>query len=255
MKILIIEDEERSFMRLKRLLQNIDNTFEICGPVTSVAKTAELLGNEADIDTYGIIFADIRLDDGDVFDAFLQVQPKSPVIFTTAYNEYALEAFRSNGIAYLQKPIVPQELREAVNKARKLIVDDAVPQDFSALLESLGLERKDYREHFLIQNHDGYTILNVTDINHFFTENGITRAFLQNGRSVALGYTLNDIEIQMNPSKFFRVNRQYIISIDSIDSIHFQFNSKLSVKLKTYPDVSIVVSKEKAAQLKKWIDK
>lgn len=255
MKILIIEDEERSFMRLKRLLLNIDSTFEISGPVTSVDKTARVLRREADGNTYGIIFADIRLDDGDVFEAFLQVQPQSPVIFTTAYDEYALEAFRSNGIAYLQKPIVPQELSEAVSKAKKLITGDAAPQDYSALLESLGLKRQNHREHFLIQNHDGYTILNVGSISHFSTENGITRAFLQNGRSVALDYSLNDLETQVDPSKFFRANRQYIISIDAIDSLHFHFNSKLSVKLKTYPDVSIIVSKEKTAQLKEWIDR
>lgn len=242
-------------MRLKRLLLNIDSTFEISGPVTSVDKTARVLGREADGNTYGIIFADIRLDDGDVFEAFLQVQPQSPVIFTTAYNEYALEAFRSNGIAYLQKPIVPQELSEAVSKAKKLIADDAAPQDYSALLESLGLKRQNHREHFLIQNHDGYTILNVESISHFSTENGITRAFLQNGRSMALDYSLNDLETQVNPSKFFRANRQYIISIDAIDSLHFHFNSKLSVKLKAYPDVSIIVSKEKTAQLKEWIDR
>lgn len=116
MNILIIEDEERSFMRLKRLLQNIDCSFCINGPVTSVAETAEILSAPANI--YDIIFADIRLDDGDVFDAFLQTSPSSPVIFTTAYNEYALEAFRSNGIAYLQKPIVLAELEEAVSKAK-----------------------------------------------------------------------------------------------------------------------------------------
>lgn len=99
MKILIIEDEERSFMRLKRLLQQTDGTFEIEGPVTSVKDTAAILGD--DKREYDIIFADIRLDDGDVFEAFLQVPVQVPVIFTTAYNEYALEAFKSNGIALI----------------------------------------------------------------------------------------------------------------------------------------------------------
>ncbi len=250
MKILIIEDEERSFMRLRRLLLQIDGTFEIEGPVTSVGETAAALRNE-----YAIIFADIRLDDGDVFEAFLQVQVQSPVIFTTAYNEYALEAFRSNGIAYLQKPIVPQELAEAVDKARKLAVSEQPPQDYSALLASLGLKKREYREHFLVQNNDGYNVLDVKDINHISTENGITRAFLNNGRSMALGFTLNDVEAQLNPAKFFRANRQYIIGIDSIERINFLFSSKLSVRLKTYPDVKVIVSKEKSAMLKEWIDK
>ncbi len=254
MKILIIEDEERSFMRLRRLLLNIDETLEVDGPVTNVAETVEVLGCESK--AYDIIFADIRLDDGDVFEAFLQVQPKIPIIFTTAYNEYALEAFRSNGIAYLQKPIVPQELSEALRKARKLVAEDnATPHDYTALLASLGLKRQDYREHFLVQNNDGYTVLNVKDINHIATENGVTRAYLHNGRSVALNYTMGDIEAQLDPAKFFRASRQYIIGIDSIDHIHFSYGYKLSVRLKGYPLVDIVVSKEKSAQLKEWIDR
>ena len=242
-------------MRLKRLLLNIDGTFDVCGPITTVTETVEALGKITGGDAYDIIFADIRLDDGDVFDAFLQTPPQVPVIFTTAYNEYALEAFRSNGIAYLQKPIVPQELSEAVDKARKLTADAAVPQDFSALFHSLGLKKQDYREHFLVQNHDGYTILNVQDISHVSTENGVTRAFLHNGRSMVLNYSLNDVEKQLDPSCFFRANRQYIISINAIDRLHFHFNNKLSVRLKAYPDESIIVSKEKSAQLKEWIDR
>ncbi len=254
MKILIIEDEERSFMRLRRLLQNIDETFEIEGPVTSVGEVTATLKTESG--SYDIIFADIRLDDGDVFEAFLQVQPKVPIIFTTAYNEYALKAFRNNGIAYLQKPIIPQELSEAVNKARKLVTqNNASPQDYTTLLTSLGLKHQDYREHFLVQNNDGYTVLNVHDINHIATENGITRAFLHNGRSVALNYTMGDIEAQLDPAKFFRASRQYIIGIDSIERIHFSYGYKLSIRLKSYPQMDIVVSKEKSAQLKEWIDR
>ena len=253
MKILIIEDEERSFMRLKRLLLQIDQCFEIDGPVTSVGETVKVLANAGR--AYDIVFADIRLDDGDVFEAFLQVTVQAPVVFTTAYNEYALEAFRSNGIAYLQKPIVPQELAEAVAKARKLIADDQPSYDYSALLETLGLKQRACREHFLVQNNDGYTVLNVQDINHISTENGITRAFLHNGRSMALSYSLNDVETQLDPAKFFRANRQYIIGIDSIERINFLFSSKLSVHLKAYPEVEIIMSKEKSAQLKEWIDR
>ncbi len=262
MKILIIEDEERSFMRLRRLLLQIDETLDIEGPITSVGETIEVLRNAENIAAHGngsrsydIIFADIRLDDGDVFEAFLQVTPKMPVIFTTAYNEYALEAFRSNGIAYLQKPIVPQELAEAVGKARKLTATEQPSNDYSNLLASLGLTKPNYREHFLVHKSDGYTVLNVQDINHISTENGIARAFLHNGKSKALGLTLNEIETQLDPAKFFRANRQYIIGIDSIESINYLFASKLSISLKAYPDVRVIVSKEKSARLKEWIDR
>ncbi len=274
MKILIIEDEERSFMRLKRLLLNIDKTFEINGPITNVGDVINVFGTDKE---YDLIFADIRLEDGEVFDAFLQVtpNPRIPVIFTTAYNEYALEAFRSNGIAYILKPIVPLELEEAVEKAMYLIkgirenlkngdtqqtcITDSTGMlmDYAKLFASLGLQQKQkqYREHFLVQNNDGYTVLNVQDINHIVTESGITRAYLHNGKSMAIAYSLNDIESQLNPTRFFRANRQYIIGIDSIERLNFHFNYKLSIHLKTYPNVSIIVSKEKATLLKEWIDR
>ena len=267
MKILIIEDEERSFKRLRRLLLQIDETFEIEGPVTSVGETTEILRKANELsdapndkhNKFDLIFADIRLDDGDVFDGFVQTMPTVPVIFTTAYNEYALEAFRSNGIAYILKPIVTQELEEAVEKAKHLIKGQQAEMstDYVFLLKSLGLQpqQQSHREHFLVQNNDGYTVLNVQDINHISTENGITRAYLYNGRSMVLNYSLNDIEAQLNPSKFFRANRQYIIGIDSIQRINFLFSSKLSVCLKDYPDVEIIVSKKKSGQLKEWIDR
>ena len=253
MKILIIEDEVRSFTRLKRLLLSMDEMLEIDGPVASVRDVVAEL--ECADKEYNVIFADIRLEDGDVFEAFLQVYPKAPVIFTTAYNEYALEAFRSNGIAYLLKPIVPEELCLALEKARKLAAESNASQDISALLSTLGLKKQNYREHFLVQASDGYTVLNVQDINHIATENGIIRAFLLNGRSLVLEYTLGDIEAQLDPAKFFRANRQYIIGIDSVEHIHFSYNHKLSVRLKGYPNVNIIVSKERAAQLKEWIDR
>lgn len=253
MKILIIEDEVRSFTRLKRLLLSMDEIMEVDGPVVCVKDVVVEL--ECAEKEYDVIFADIRLEDGDVFEAFLQVSPKAPVIFTTAYNEYALDAFRSNGIAYLLKPIVPDELCLALEKARKLATDSTASREISALLSTLGLKKQNFREHFLVSSSDGYTVLNVQDISHISTENGITRAFLRNGHSLVLEYTLGDIEAQLDSAKFFRANRQYIIGIDSVEHIHFSYNHKLSVRLKGYPHVNIIVSKERSAQLKEWIDR
>ena len=143
MKVLIIEDEERGFSRLKRLLQNIDNSMEIQGPLTTMRAVIDYLQNPHDED---VIFADIRLGDGDVFEAFLEIAPTSPVIFTTAYNEYALEAFKSNGIAYLQKPILPEELEKALIKA-KALCNKVI--DYSALIEKMGMATgKKWRDYF-----------------------------------------------------------------------------------------------------------
>ncbi len=252
MKILIIEDEERSFTRLKRLLENIDPSFEIEGPITSVSDVVDVLEGDK---VYDIIFADIRLDDGDVFEAFIQRQPQVPVVFTTAYNEYALEAFRSNGVAYILKPVDPAELLEAVNKAKKLTTAEDTEPNYVGLIASLGLAKQGRREHFLVQTYDGYTVLNVSDISHITTDNGITRAYMSNGKSEVLNYSLNDIETMLDPARFFRANRQCIISIDSIERLSFHFNRKLSVKLKGYRDEDVIVSKERSALLKEWIDR
>lgn len=250
MKVLIIEDEKRGFSRLKRLLQNIDNSLEIQGPLTTMRAVIEYLQNPHDED---VIFADIRLGDGDVFEAFVEIAPTSPVIFTTAYNEYALEAFKSNGIAYLLKPILPEELEKALAKA-KAMCNKAI--DYSSLMEKMGIiPGKKWREHFLVHIYDGFKLINTTDISCFFSENGVVKAFLATGDVVIINQSLNELEIQLNPDSFFRVNRQYIVNIDSIDKLTNFFKYKMTIRLHGFPDLRIVVSKDRITQLKSWLDR
>lgn len=173
MKVLIIEDEERGFSRLKRLLQSIDNTVEVKGPLTTVEAVIDYLKKPHDED---VIFADIRLGDGDVFEAFIEIAPTTPVIFTTAYNEYALEAFKSNGIAYLQKPILPEELRKALGKA-KAMSNGRI--EVSGLMEKMGIATgKKWRDHFLVHVFDGFKLVKATDISHFSRKMALSRLFL-----------------------------------------------------------------------------
>ena len=250
MKVLIIEDEERGFSRLKRLLQNIDNSLEIQGPLTTTQAVIDYLQNPHDED---VIFADIRLGDGDVFEAFLEIAPTSPVIFTTAYNEYALEAFQSNGIAYLLKPILPDELEKALAKAKAMCNQNI---DYSALMEKMGMATgKKWRDHFLVHIYDGFKLIKAADISYFFSENGIVRAYLSDGKSVTISQSLNDLEQQMNPDLFFRVNRQYMVNIDSIDKLTNFFKYKMTISLHGFPELRIVVSKDRFTQLKIWLDR
>ena len=250
MKVLIIEDEERGFSRLKRLLQNIDNSMEIQGPLTTMRAVIDYLQNPHDED---VIFADIRLGDGDVFEAFLEIAPTSPVIFTTAYNEYALEAFKSNGIAYLQKPILPEELEKALIKAKALCCKVI---DYSDLMEKMGMATgKKWKDHFLVHIFDGFKLIKTTDICYFFSEKGVVRAFLCSGNSVTINQSLNDLEQQLNPDLFFRVNRQYMVNIDSIDKLANFFKYKMTISLHGFPDLRIVVSKDRFTQLKNWLDR
>ena len=145
MKILIIEDEKRNFTRLKKQLLEIDKNFELIGPIDSVSELKEILTGS---NHYQLILADIRINGGTCFDAFDIVKPDAPVIFVTAYDEYALKAFKNNGIAYLQKPFEVDELRESINKAMKMIE----PQKEMAHLISLLKDnsKKKYRERFLV---------------------------------------------------------------------------------------------------------
>ena len=250
MKILIIEDESRSFALLKRLLLDIDDTFDVYGPVISLEGIEKELQAHPN---YDIIFSDIQLSDGLSFDAFEQVHPTAPIIFTTAYNEYALKAFKCNGIDYLLKPIVPEELGKAIEKAKRM---QAPALYLSQLLKSLHSEEyTKYRERFLIPKGDEFIILEAEDINHIKTEGNATKACLNNGTSHVLTQTMSELEQQLNPNSFFRVSRQFIVHIRSIKKIGNFFNSKLILRLKGYPDIKIQISREKSAQLKEWLDR
>ena len=219
-------------------------------PLTTKNAVVDYLQNPHDED---VIFADIRLGDGDVFEAFLEIPPTSPVVFTTAFNEYALEAFKSNGIAYLQKPILPGELEKALSKAKAMCNTEI---DYSDLMEKMGMTTgKKWREHFLVHIHDGFKLIKSADISYFFSENGVVRAFLSTGKSVTITQSLNDLEQQLNPELFFRVSRQHIVNINSIDNLNIFFKYKMTISLHGFPDVRIIVSKDKISQVKNWLDR
>lgn len=175
------------------------------------------------------------------------------MIFTTAYNEYALEAFKSNGIAYLQKPILAEELEKAITKA-KALCNKII--DYSALMEKMGMATgKKWRDHFLVHIYDGFKLVKTTDISYFFSENGVVRAYLSDGNSVTINQSLRDLEQQLNPNLFFRVSRQYMVNIERIDKITNFFKYKMTISLHGFPELRIVVSKDKIMQLKNWLDR
>lgn len=245
-KILIIEDEPVSAARLKRLVTDIDDTLTIDGPLATVGEVADTLGTAND---YDLIFADIRLGNQLVFDAFQTVVPKCFVVFTTAYDEYALEAFRNNGIDYLLKPVDPDELRRAISKARR--TDGGSAAD-GRLGRTAAQMEAHYRRRLLVSKGDELIPLQTDNIS-FVRKDDSVRIYLSDGSSYSTQYTLNDLEQMLDPDEFFRINRQYIASIGSFEKIRNSFNSKLTVRLKGCADDNIVVSKDKSAQLKDWL--
>ena len=239
MKILILEDEQRNAKRLIRLLNDIDRTFIVEGPLASIKETVEFFQSGKTTD---LILADIRLTDGLSFEALKHAQATVPIIFTTAYDEYAVQAFKFNSFDYLLKPLDPDELEAAIDKAVKAgknYTDENLQQLFDALQKS----KFRYRERFLLPYRDGYKTVRVSDINHIETENKIVHLRLNNGTSEVVNVY------------FFRANRQYIINVEHVLFLGNYFGGKLIVRLKGYPKTEIQVSKEKAQRLKEWIDR
>lgn len=229
---------------------DIDDTVDVHGPLKSIMEVTEELTFHND---YDLIFSDIRLADGDVFEAFSRVMPQSFVIFTTAYDEYAMEAIKNNGLDYLLKPIDADELRAAIEKLR--LNRETQQPTVANKLNSAFNDTHQYHERFLIPKGDELCIIYADNISYINMKDNRIIALTDDGTSYPLPMTMNELEQALNTTKFFRINRQYIANIKSIKKISLFFSSKLKVKLKGCDDDNIVISKEKAALFKKWIEK
>lgn len=251
MKILILEDEQRNSARLIRLLNDIDETFVTEGPLTSIKETVGFFQSGKTTD---LVLADIRLTDGLSFEALKHAPTSVPIIFITAYDEYAVQAFKFNSFDYLLKPVDADELEAAIDKATKAGRNYA-DENLRQLFDTLQKHQCRYRERFLLPYRDGYKTIRVSDINHVETEKKTVYLRLNNGTSEAVNMSMDELEQQLNPDCFFRANRQYIINVEHVLFIGNFFGGKLIVRLKGYPDTRITVSKEKAQRLKEWIDR
>lgn len=252
MKILIIEDEKHNASRLQRLLTEISSDFEIIGVLETVRESVFWLEKKTVPD---VILMDIRLSDGLGFDIFDKVDVVSPVIFTTSYDEYAVRAFKVNSIDYLLKPIEKEELEAALKKADLERKKNAPALELEQLLHLFREKAPVFRKRFLLPGYNGYKIISVSDIAYIFTEQKITYIFTRERNSEMLGQTMDELEDELDPDMFFRANRQFIIHIDSVGSIQNDMNGKLKIFLKQDRSVEILVSREKAPLLKKWLDK
>ena len=252
MNVLILEDEQRNFNRLRRQLEEIDTTFHVEGPLANIQESVEWLRTHP---TPDLILADIRLSDGLSFDVLRQTAIPSPIIFTTAYDEYAIQAFKYNSFDYLLKPINSEELAEAINKVRRRTLSDTHGEDMRRLVEYMYRNNYRYHKRFLLPYRDGYISVQVKNISHIALKERTTLIFLNDGASMNISYSLDELESQLNPDIFFRANRQYLLHIDSIRNVSNYFNSRLKIHMKKYPDTEIIVSRERASALKEWLDK
>jgi two-component system, LytTR family, response regulator LytT len=264
MQVLIIEDEPLAVKKLVRLLEEVAFDLKVAGTAGSIRAAVEWLeGNPAP----DLIFLDIELSDGQSFEIFQRTRVKSPVIFTTSYDEFALQAFKVNSVDYLLKPIQREELDKAIAKYRELkmqYVRDANP--ISAGIESLLLAlngggtaaaapAKEYRTRFLVKHLQKYVTVEVPDIAYFWSEGRINFFKTRTGQKYLVEYTMEELEAMLDPRDWFRVSRQFIVSVPSVSEIHPFFNNRLKLHLKPQEPEEVTVSRERVNDFKVWLGK
>lgn len=251
MNVIIIEDEKPAARRLNRMLAEHD--IEVQQMLHSVEESLNWLQNNQHPD---LIFLDIQLSDGLSFEIFEEIEVKSAIIFTTAYDEYALKAFKLNSIDYLLKPIDDDELTKAVDKFKE---HQPKKTDVQVHLEDIRkllinpVDRK-YKKRLSIKVGQHIKIVSIDDIDCFYSENKATYIFTNDKRSYLLDNSLESWEEQLNPDQFFRVNRTFIVNINAIKDIVAYTNSRLRVVLENYDDQEIIVSRERVKDFKAFIE-
>ena len=250
MKAVIVEDEIIAAQNLQRLISQINKDIEILTILQSVEDSIEWFSLNPSPD---LVFMDIHLSDGASFAIFEKVKIHAPIIFTTAYDEYALKAFEVNSIDYLLKPINSKDLERAINKFSRLNKAQSSNEDvISNMLAMLKKEKEVYKSFYLIPHKDKFIPLSVNDIAYIYSENKAAKMVTFDNRTYFENTSLDEIQRQLNPVKFFRANRQFIISHKAIKDITMWFDSKLSVNLSVDIPEKIIVSRMRASEFKDW---
>ena len=253
MRILIIEDEQSNADRLKRMLEG---EHEMAGVCASNAEVRAFFADGAHADT-DLILSDIQLGDGLSFESLKTVPTSIPVIFTTAYDQYAVQAFQFNSIDYLLKPIDSEELHVALEKVQssKLKAQSTSTDAIAQLLASVKSNTIRYRERFLIPHKaDEFLIVPVSEVSHITIRDGVVRLCTLNGKTHTLNMTLEEAESQLDPQRFMRVNRQFIVNAAAVSKLSTYFLGKMRIHVAAFQDTEIIVSKDKVASVKRWLD-
>jgi two-component system, LytTR family, response regulator LytT len=256
MKILIVEDEELAVKKLHKMLISLDKDIEVIANTDSIASSVEWLENNAAPD---LILMDIELLDGQSFEIFNQVEVKSPVIFTTSYDEYALKAFKVNSVDYLLKPIQREDLSAALDKYRKMFgsAGGSSPINMEVLVKELQqkLQPKEFRKRFLVKNVQKLVSIEIEDIAYFYSDGRLNFFKTHDNKKYVVDYTMDEIDDMLDPEKYFRISRSFYVSINSVEQIHDYFGNRLILTLKPTVDKEALVSREKVTDFKKWMGK
>ncbi len=256
MKVLIIEDEIPAQRLLMDTLTEMDAGIEIIDCLNSVASAVAWFEKNQHPE---IVLLDIQLSDGLSFEIFKHVKVESMIIFTTAYDEYAMQAFKVNSLDYLLKPIEKDELQAAIEKykrfSKQFLAEKNSGVDYSELVTMIKNEKIEYRKRFLIQSNESFFYLPVEQIALFYILQGITFAVTFESREYPVNLSLASLSEQLSPKQFFKINRQIIVNLDAIKKVHHSFQGKLVLEIKPGHSEDIIVGKDKAALFRQWLDR
>lgn len=252
MKAVIVEDERAAVRNLTALLTDVTPEMEIIAVLDSISESVEWFKEHKSPD---LVFMDIHLADGSAFEIFRHIEIACPVIFTTAYDEYALKAFKVNSVDYLLKPIGAEDVRNALKKLelfRSATGEPESGEDIQGLIRMLR-RQESYKTHFLVpKKGDKLLPLSLESVYYFYINEGIVKAVTMEGKEYPVSHTLDEIADSLNPIRFFRVNRQYLIARKAIKDIDLWFNGRLSVNLIVPVPEKILISRVRVAEFKEW---
>jgi DNA-binding LytR/AlgR family response regulator len=250
MNLLILEDEEPAALRLKKLIMEIEPAAKILDILVSIQSAVKWLSSHTAPD---LILMDINLADGSSFEIFNQMEVNAPVIFITAYDEFAVKAFKVNSVEYLLKPVKKEELISALNKYKKYHANKAQAPELKKLVETLRDQQEGYKKRFLIRYGEHIKTIDINQVAYFYTEEKINFLKTKDNHTYHVDYNLDKLETLLDPERFFRINRQFIISIDSISEMFSFSKSRVKVVLNPAINMDTIVSTERSPHFKEWL--
>jgi DNA-binding LytR/AlgR family response regulator len=249
MKVIILEDETRAANHLERLLVYVSPSMKVVARLESVRDGVKYLQTNPEPD---LIFSDIQLADGLSFEIYKQLQVACPIIFTTAYDHYAIEAFQTNGIDYLLKPIEEERLLKAIEKARHFSPGMLLEK---MLAMNRPAEDKSWKSRFMVKVGDKIRSIPIEEILAFYSQEKASFLRTSDSHTYCIDYTIDELEPMLNPGKFFRINRKYLVSIEACTNILAWTNSRLRLKIDGIDDSDIIVARERVVEFKMWLDR
>lgn len=252
MKVLIIEDEAPAFRRLQKILEEVEPEVEIVEVIDSVEETVKWLSHHRAPD---LLFMDIQLSDGISFEIFEQVKIAKPVIFTTAFDEYMLRAFKVNSIDYLLKPVKPEDLKASLDKFKLLRSEFSAVGgvDLQEVVRQIQFTEKIYKPRFLVKQGDKMLSVETGNIAFFHMRHGVVHLVTRAGKTYLMDQSLEELQASLDPTRFYRANRQFIVHFEAITTVHRYHKGKLLVETHPKAAEDMVVSAEKAADFKIWL--